>query len=125
MKTRREYFALILITLGLLVVLALPGILAAIYQRPTSEIILGVVYPWLCYGLGVVFALIGRHYHQRKWKLFFTYCLGMLPLFIIAWVLHTLWPVSPVLFGVSGGSYVMGNTTVRILIGEVPASSPN
>jgi hypothetical protein len=125
MKTRREYIAVTLITLGLLTLLALPGILAAIYQRPTSEIILGVVYPWLSYAFGAVFALIGRHYHQMKWRLFLTYCLGMVPLFLIAWVVHTLWSVSPALFGGIAGGYFMGNTTVRILNGEGQASSSN
>jgi hypothetical protein len=70
MKSFMTYIVVAFATLILFVLLAVPGILAAIYQRSTGEIILGFGSPWLSLGLGVGAARFWQRYPLKRWQVF-------------------------------------------------------
>jgi hypothetical protein len=125
MKSFTTYVIVAFATLGLFVLLFLPGIQAAIYQRSTEEIILGFGYRLLSLGLGAGATWFWQRYPLKRWQVFLAYCIGTIPLFIIAWGIETMWSIGPSAYGGFAGLYCLGVVLMRTLTTKDRSASPN
>lgn len=107
--------AVALTTFSLLLLLAIPGILAAIDHRSRAQIILGVGYPWLSLGFGACATRFWQRYPLKKWQVFLAYCVGMFPLLAAVWGIQILWGIGPAAYGGMAGGYALGVALVRSL----------
>jgi hypothetical protein len=136
MKTFMHYVLFVLALAATASLICLPGIFAAIDGKPTLDVVIGLLYPLMSFGLGVPMARLSyqyrqRHprYQQRKWRFALEFLIANISFILLAFasiMIERVWSIRPTHHGGIGGGYLLGYFLVRAILedgGTKPASS--